>query len=158
MLHTAEELTVTYWAKGRYEPAHGPGADGPALWAPQLPRDGAGMPGDLGLPLPGNERRAGGAQRGVAWHSLHMDGRAIDIRIHRVALHDLRRAALDLRGGGVGYYPDLDFVHVDTGRVRLWQRSAGSRLLGRYGSSRSVGIVPTVQAFPRCSPFASSEP
>lgn len=57
---------------------------------------------------------------GVAKHSLHMEGKAIDIRIPGVQLGDLREAALSLRAGGVGYYPREQFVHVDTGRVRAW--------------------------------------
>jgi len=59
---------------------------------------------------------------GVAAHSLHLEGRAIDIRLADVPLTDLRDAALSLRAGGVGYYPsqDSNFVHVDTGRVRRW--------------------------------------
>ncbi len=57
---------------------------------------------------------------GVATHSLHIVGKAIDIRLPGRALPDLRDAALALRRGGVGYYPKSDFVHVDTGRVRRW--------------------------------------
>ena len=57
---------------------------------------------------------------GVASHSLHMEGRAIDVRLPGVALADLRDAALSLRAGGVGYYPREQFVHLDTGRVRHW--------------------------------------
>jgi len=57
---------------------------------------------------------------GVARHSLHMEGRAIDIRLPGVALADVRDAARELRLGGVGYYPHDRFVHVDTGRVRHW--------------------------------------
>ena len=57
---------------------------------------------------------------GVATHSLHMDGRAIDIRVAGVDLTRLRDAALSLGAGGVGYYQASDFVHVDTGRVRHW--------------------------------------
>ena len=57
---------------------------------------------------------------GVATHSLHMSGRAIDIRMPGVPLAVLHRAALGLRAGGVGFYPRSDFVHVDTGRVRSW--------------------------------------
>ena len=49
-----------------------------------------------------------------------MKGQAIDIRLADVPLGKLRAAALDLRVGGVGYYPASDFVHVDTGRVRTW--------------------------------------
>jgi uncharacterized protein YcbK (DUF882 family) len=57
---------------------------------------------------------------GVASHSLHMDGKAIDVRLPGVALADLRDAAKSLAAGGVGYYPREQFVHVDTGRVRHW--------------------------------------
>jgi uncharacterized protein YcbK (DUF882 family) len=57
---------------------------------------------------------------GVATHSLHMDGMAMDIRIPGVQLAHLRDAALSMRRGGVGYYPASDFVHVDVGRVRRW--------------------------------------
>jgi len=57
---------------------------------------------------------------GVAKSSLHMAGRAIDIRLPGCELKDLRHIALSLKGGGVGYYPKSDFVHIDTGRVRYW--------------------------------------
>jgi uncharacterized protein YcbK (DUF882 family) len=57
---------------------------------------------------------------GVAAGSLHMQGQAIDIRLADIPLAKLRTAALEVRRGGVGYYPASDFVHVDTGRVRTW--------------------------------------
>ena len=57
---------------------------------------------------------------GVAGGSLHMKGLAIDIRLADVPLAMLRKAALAVGRGGVGYYPASDFVHVDTGRVRAW--------------------------------------
>ena len=57
---------------------------------------------------------------GVASGSLHMQGKAIDIRLADVRTAVLRDAALERRGGGVGYYPGSDFVHVDTGRFRTW--------------------------------------
>jgi uncharacterized protein YcbK (DUF882 family) len=57
---------------------------------------------------------------GVAKHSLHMDGKAIDIRIPGRDLTHVRNAALKLRAGGVGFYPSSQFVHVDIGRVRSW--------------------------------------
>lgn len=56
----------------------------------------------------------------VAKHSLHMEGRAIDIRIPGTGLANLQRTALSLRIGGVGYYPSEDFVHIDSGAFRTW--------------------------------------
>ena len=58
--------------------------------------------------------------QGVARHSLHMEGQAIDVRMPGVQTGKLRDTALDMARGGVGYYATSDFVHVDTGRVRRW--------------------------------------
>jgi uncharacterized protein YcbK (DUF882 family) len=63
-------------------------------------------------------RTAGGG--GVARRSLHLEGRAVDVRLPGVALPALRDSALALRAGGVGFYPRERFVHLDTGRVRTW--------------------------------------
>jgi uncharacterized protein YcbK (DUF882 family) len=68
-----------------------------------------------------NERLRTTRGGGVARHSLHMDGKAVDLRLPGVPLDELRDAALALKAGGVGYYPGSDFVHVDTGRVRAWR-------------------------------------
>jgi len=57
---------------------------------------------------------------GVAENSLHTVGMAIDIRTPGKALNVLHKVAVSLKGGGVGYYPKSDFVHVDVGRVRYW--------------------------------------
>jgi uncharacterized protein YcbK (DUF882 family) len=57
---------------------------------------------------------------GVVENSLHLVGKAIDIRTPGRSLSVLRNAAVALKGGGVGYYPKSDFVHVDVGRVRYW--------------------------------------
>jgi uncharacterized protein YcbK (DUF882 family) len=57
---------------------------------------------------------------GVAMHSQHIEGKAIDIRIPGVPTAEVRDAALRLHRGGVGYYPQSQFVHVDVGRVRHW--------------------------------------
>lgn len=67
-----------------------------------------------------NERLRTTRGGGVAKRSLHMDGRAIDVRLPGVPLKDLREAAIALGRGGVGYYPRDNFVHVDTGAVRTW--------------------------------------
>jgi uncharacterized protein YcbK (DUF882 family) len=65
-------------------------------------------------------RERGGAHTGVASGSLHMVGKAIDIRLPGVKLDHLRSAAASLKLGGVGFYPSSNFVHIDTGRVRYW--------------------------------------
>ena len=60
---------------------------------------------------------------GVAKNSQHMQARAIDIRVPGVDTRELRDIALSLHGGGVGYYPVSQFVHVDVGPVRTWSFS-----------------------------------
>jgi len=58
--------------------------------------------------------------RGVAKQSLHMAGRAVDIRLNTVHVSRLADTAREMSAGGVGYYPHSDFVHIDTGAVRTW--------------------------------------
>jgi uncharacterized protein YcbK (DUF882 family) len=58
--------------------------------------------------------------RAVAKNSLHMQGRAIDIRMEGVSSRNIRDAALTMARGGVGYYPRSNFVHLDTGGFRTW--------------------------------------
>ena len=138
-LHTGESLTAAYWEAGRYVPD--------ALDAvnevlrdhrtgevhaidPQLLDLLSGLAGKLearprfqvisGYRSPASNAKLHAKSSGVATRSLHMQGKAIDIRMGGVELANLRRAALGLRAGGVGYYPSSDFVHVDTGRVRQW--------------------------------------
>jgi len=57
----------------------------------------------------------------VARRSMHMEGRAMDVRLHGIELSAFRDLALAAKRGGVGFYPRSSFVHVDTGRVRSWQ-------------------------------------
>jgi uncharacterized protein YcbK (DUF882 family) len=57
---------------------------------------------------------------GVAKNSLHIQAQAIDLRMPGVDTLKLRKAALALARGGVGFYPHSDFIHVDVGRVRQW--------------------------------------
>jgi uncharacterized protein YcbK (DUF882 family) len=58
---------------------------------------------------------------GVAKRSLHLEGRAIDVRLHSVDCASFAEKALALERGGVGYYRRSDFVHLDTGRFRTWR-------------------------------------
>jgi uncharacterized protein YcbK (DUF882 family) len=71
-------------------------------------------------PWSNNYLRTRAAVTGVAKNSQHMQAKAIDIRIPGVQTRTLRDVALSLRGGGVGYYPVSQFVHVDVGPVRQW--------------------------------------
>jgi uncharacterized protein YcbK (DUF882 family) len=85
-------------------------------------------------------------QTGVAEHSQHMEGHAIDLRVPGVTTAQLRDAALSLQAGGVGYYPVSQFVHVDVGPVRQWvfgpkQKRAIVAQTRRPHSSRSSGVA-----------------
>jgi uncharacterized protein YcbK (DUF882 family) len=73
-----------------------------------------------GYRSPASNRMLAESTAGVARRSLHMEGKAIDVRLPGLPLAELRRAGLTLQGGGVGYYPDSGFVHLDVGRVRAW--------------------------------------
>ncbi|WP_455427610.1 DUF882 domain-containing protein [Dryocola sp. LX212] len=65
-----------------------------------------------------NELRA--HSRGVAKKSYHTKGQAMDFHIEGISLSNVRKAALSMRAGGVGYYPRSNFVHIDTGPLRHW--------------------------------------
>lgn len=58
---------------------------------------------------------------GVAQHSLHIEGRAIDVRLAGIDCATLATRAIEMQRGGVGYYRASDFVHLDTGRFRTWK-------------------------------------
>lgn len=137
-LHTGERLRTTYWENGEYVP----GALEEINYLLRDYRQDEVKPIDPTLldllvslrdrlhskanyevisgyrsPITNAMLHAG--TEGVSAHSLHMDGRAIDIRLPGRGLGLVRAAALTLARGGVGYYPGR-FVHVDTGRVRWW--------------------------------------
>ncbi|MBE0577511.1 MAG: DUF882 domain-containing protein [Desulfuromonadales bacterium] len=82
----------------------------------------AGRPFEIisGYRSPESNRALRNNSSGVAKNSYHMQGKAVDLRLPGVPLKVLRKAALDLRRGGVGYYPKSDFLHIDSGKVRSW--------------------------------------
>jgi uncharacterized protein YcbK (DUF882 family) len=137
--HTNEELEVVYWSRGRYRKQalaqidrilrdHRTGEIRAidtqlldlvhALAATLHERGPFHVISGYRSPKTNALLRAEG--RGVARNSLHLDGKALDIRLPGCKLSVLRRAAMDLEAGGVGYYPGPNFVHVDVGRVRYW--------------------------------------
>lgn len=142
-LHTGEKLTVEYWEAGRYQPDalaevnhllrdFRTGQVHPI--APQLldiialvrarleTNEPVSVISGYRSPATNAMLRSEHEHSGVASKSLHMQGMAIDIRVAGRSLAALHNAALAQRGGGVGYYPKSDFVHLDIGRVRAWQQ------------------------------------
>jgi len=139
-LHTGEQVRAAYWAQGRYLREgmreinrlmrdHRNGAVHPM--DPRLldvlfhlqHRVGARGPIQVVSAYRSPQTNAllhEADPDGVATHSYHMDGKAVDIRIPGLPLRTLHKAALSLRAGGVGYYPGSNFVHVDVGPPRRW--------------------------------------
>src|ERR1700721_312388 len=93
--------------------------------------------------------RQNSPQTGVAEHSQHMEGHAIDLRVPGVSTAQVRNAALSLHAGGVGYYPVSQFVHVDVGPVRQWAFGAAPRKPGRRAHHSSVGRLMELDFFVR---------
>lgn len=67
-----------------------------------------------------NDKMSAKPGSGVAKKSLHMQGRALDVRLKGCSSAALRDLALEAKQGGVGYYQHSDFVHIDTGAFRTW--------------------------------------
>jgi uncharacterized protein YcbK (DUF882 family) len=140
-IHTGEKLELAYWRNGAYLPDalsevnhilrdFRTGDIHPIV--PQLldllsnvranleTREPVSVISGYRSPVTNAMLRGEHEHSGVAAKSLHMQGMAIDIRIAGRTLAATHAAALSIRGGGVGYYPVSDFVHVDVGRVRTW--------------------------------------
>jgi uncharacterized protein YcbK (DUF882 family) len=77
---------------------------------------------------------------GVAEHSQHMLGKAMDIRLPDVDTAQLRAVAMRMQYGGVGYYPSSAFVHIDTGNVRAWPRMSQQQLARLFPDGKTVHL------------------
>jgi uncharacterized protein YcbK (DUF882 family) len=138
-LHTGERVNQPYWMAGNYLP-ESLSAINTVL---RDHRSGEVYPMDPGLLdlLSALQHRVGSRHgyevisgyrspasnamlhknsNGVAKRSLHMQGKAIDIRLPGTRLAALHGAAKELKSGGVGLYTASNFIHVDTGNVRYW--------------------------------------
>ena len=139
-IHTGESLDTVYWAEGSY-------VDESLAGINHVLRDfrtneimamdrrlldllhelkttlGSALPFHVisGYRSPATNAFLHAHSSGVARHSLHMEGQAADVFLPGRSLSNLREVALDLKKGGVGYYPRSNFVHVDVGRMRSWQ-------------------------------------
>jgi uncharacterized protein YcbK (DUF882 family) len=137
--HTGERLQVRYFEAGQYVPAamdrlshllrdHRSGesaAIDPRLFDQlhALARCAECEPHFeiiSGYRSPASNAKLQAKSKGVATNSLHMQGRAIDVRLSGTRCSNLRDLALAMQSGGVGYYAKSDFVHLDTGRFRTW--------------------------------------
>ncbi|WP_455212624.1 DUF882 domain-containing protein [Kaarinaea lacus] len=138
-LHTGEKLRATYWAEGDYiteelnalnyllrdhRTNETQAIDEnllDLLYVLQQQVDNSSAYHIIsGYRSPKTNAKLRQQSNGVAKRSLHMQGKAIDVRLPGVPLKHLRQAALQLHAGGVGYYPKSNFVHLDTGRPRFW--------------------------------------
>ncbi|SFJ88757.1 YcbK family protein [Methylophaga sulfidovorans] len=139
-LHTGEKLELTYWEEGFYQPEalkqvnhilrdHRTGEQMPIdrhlidLLNVLHTKLGSKSPFQIisGYRSSQTNSMLRKTSDGVAKKSLHMVGKAIDVRLSDIKLSQLRQAALELNVGGVGYYPKSNFIHLDTGRPRHWQ-------------------------------------
>lgn len=138
-LHTGEQLRTVYYADGRYLPsalkqishllrdyqANEVKPVSPQLLDVLFALDrhlGTGAPFEVLSAYRSAETNAmlSRRNRGVAKRSLHMEAKAIDIRIPGIKARDVAQVARALQSGGVGYYPRRNFVHIDVGDVRTW--------------------------------------
>jgi uncharacterized protein YcbK (DUF882 family) len=157
--HSKESITVTFKANGRYDEAglaklnhflrdwrnHRETKMNPhlfdILW--EVQRDTGGK-----APIqiisayrsPETNEMLRSRSSGVAKHSQHTQGNAIDFRIPDVALADLRAAGLRLQRGGVGFYPGSDFVHMDTGSIRHWPRMTRDQLARVFPDGKTIHV------------------
>ena len=138
-LHTDERLRIAYWANGQYDRAgwaqinhilrdHYSGDSRvmdirliDLLWDLQR-KLGNDNPIEIisGYRSPATNATLRRLTDGVAKQSYHTKGMAMDIRLTGTSLSQLHDTALAMRRGGVGYYPDSQFVHMDVGPVRMW--------------------------------------
>ena len=137
--HTGEKLSATFWSDGNYLDD---GID-EINWILRDHRAGIANPIDpklldllhqlqakvehqgefhiiSGYRSPATNNMLNKRSSGVAKRSYHMQGKAIDVRLPGFDSRQLRKAAIALKGGGVGFYSSSDFVHLDVGRVRYW--------------------------------------
>ena len=137
--HTGEKLAATYWSDGNYLDDgieeiswllrdHRAGIANSMdpklldlLYQLQTKVDRSGEFHVIsGYRSPGTNDMLSKRSNGVAKRSYHMLGQAIDVRLPGFDTRQLKKAAIALKGGGVGYYSSSDFVHLDVGRVRYW--------------------------------------
>jgi uncharacterized protein YcbK (DUF882 family) len=92
---------------------------------------------------PGTNAMLRRRSRGVAKHSQHMEGKAMDFYLPDASSTQIRAVGMKLQRGGVGYYPTANtpFVHLDVGSVRSWPRMPRDQLARLFPSGNTVHIA-----------------
>lgn len=138
-IHTGESVSGVYWADGHYDRrtlnsiyrvlrdhrndrVHPIDVDVLDILHRLRSRIGLTRPFHVisGYRSPESNAMLASMSDGVASHSLHMEGRAIDIRVEKMSPVAVGRVAKSMNAGGVGIYRKSNFVHVDSGKVRTW--------------------------------------
>ncbi len=86
--------------------------------------------------------------RAVAEHSQHILGKAMDTTMHGMSMEHVRESAARLQMGGVGYYGDTNFVHIDVGGVRMWPRMTYAQLMRLFPDGKTVHIASDGRTLP----------
>lgn len=86
--------------------------------------------------------------RAVAEHSQHILGKAMDTTMPGMSMERIREAAMRLQMGGVGYYGDTNFVHIDVGGIRAWPRMSYAQLMRLFPDGKTVHIASDGRTLP----------
>ena len=87
--------------------------------------------------------------QGVAEHSQHILGRAMDTTMPGMPMERIREIGMRLQRGGVGWYPSSNFVHLDVGSVRAWPRMSYDQLARLFPDGKTVHLAADGRALPR---------
>jgi uncharacterized protein YcbK (DUF882 family) len=79
--------------------------------------------------------------RAVAEHSQHMLGKAMDTTMANMSMEKVREVGMKLQRGGVGYYGNANFVHLDVGSVRAWPRMSYDQLARLFPDGKTVHLA-----------------
>jgi uncharacterized protein YcbK (DUF882 family) len=161
--HTKESIAATYRANGQYDPAaleklnwflRDWRTDDPTKMDPRLfdivwetYRNAGGNSADDPVVVvsayrsPKTNAMLRRRSRAVAEHSQHMLGKAMDTTMPNMSMEKVREVGMKLQRGGVGYYGNANFVHLDVGSVRAWPRMSYDQLARLFPDGKTVHLA-----------------